>query len=54
LNGSATTFGGFWNYFGGDDALIAITATPIPEPSTYAVLAGLLALGLVMLRRRRA
>ena len=31
-----------------------LVGTPIPEPSTYAALAGALALGLVMLRRRRA
>jgi hypothetical protein len=32
----------------------ASAITPIPEPSTYAALAGLLALGLVAYRRRRA
>jgi hypothetical protein len=54
LNGRATTFAGNWSYYGGDNALMSITATPIPEPSTYAALAGLLALGLVVYRRRRA
>jgi hypothetical protein len=33
---------------------ISISAAAIPEPSTYAALAGLAALGLVVLRRRRA
>jgi hypothetical protein len=33
---------------------LTIGASAIPEPSTYAALFGLCALGLVMLRRRRA
>jgi hypothetical protein len=31
-----------------------LTAVPVPEPATYAALAGLCALGAVMVRRRRA
>jgi len=34
--------------------IISVTGTAIPEPSTYAALAGLGALGFVLLRRRRA
>lgn len=41
------------NGFGGDESLISGTITSaIPEPSTYAVLAGLAALGLAFLRKR--
>jgi hypothetical protein len=36
-----------------DPALIGV-ASAVPEPSTYAALAGVLALGVVMLRRRRS
>ena len=32
---------------------LAITGTTVPEPSTYAILAGFAALGFVMVRRRR-
>ncbi len=40
--------------FGGDESLISGTITSaIPEPSTYAALAGLAALGLAMWRKRR-
>lgn len=39
--------------FGGDESLISGTiSSAIPEPSTYAMLAGVLALGVVMIRRR--
>jgi hypothetical protein len=40
-----------------DTALVgqlgSLTLAPVPEPSTYAAMVGLLALGLVMVRRRR-
>ncbi|MDI1250507.1 MAG: PEP-CTERM sorting domain-containing protein [Lacunisphaera sp.] len=36
---------------GGTDAAFVVTATAIPEPSTYAALAGLAALGLAAWRR---
>jgi hypothetical protein len=35
-----------------DSFSATVTAAPIPEPSTYAALAGVAALGLVILRRR--
>ena len=38
---------------GGTDAAFAVTATAIPEPATYAMLAGLAALGLAAWRRRK-
>jgi hypothetical protein len=34
------------------DSSSSTLANPVPEPSTYALLAGLLMLGLVMVRRR--
>ncbi len=37
----------------GDGDLTSLSITAIPEPSTFALLAGALGLGLVMLRRRR-
>lgn len=37
---------------GGTDAAFAVTASPVPEPSTYAALTGLAALGLAAWRRR--
>ncbi len=39
---------------GGIDATFAVTASAIPEPSTYAALAGLAALGLAAWRRKRS
>jgi hypothetical protein len=39
---------------GGLDLIYAANTSPIPEPSTYALLAGLVVLGVVMKRRRRA
>lgn len=35
-------------------AVTSLTVSAVPEPSTYAALAGLAAFGLVLLRRRRA
>jgi hypothetical protein len=46
-NGQGTDFLGGYN---GDGVSIALSA--VPEPSAYAALAGILALGCVMLRRR--
>jgi len=36
----------------GDDLVLSGTTSAVPEPSTYAALAGLLALGVVFIRRR--
>lgn len=44
------TFGGIFTTLAG----ITSTGTVVPEPSTYAALAGLCALSFVMVRRRRA
>jgi uncharacterized membrane protein affecting hemolysin expression len=38
----------------GNNRLDNITLTAVPEPSTYAALLGLLALGVVAYRRRKA
>jgi len=46
-NGGGTDFSG-----GTSGTGVSFTVTAVPEPSTYATLAGLLALGFVMLRRR--
>ena len=46
--------GANWNSFPTLALLMEVNASPIPEPSTYAVLCGILALCLVMFRRRPA
>jgi hypothetical protein len=38
---------------GGEGVIQSITITQVPEPSTYAIWAGLMTLGLVLYRRRR-
>jgi hypothetical protein len=50
-DGAAVTFGSDLNTLS-SAAGASGTVTAVPEPSTYATLAGLLALGFVMLRRR--
>lgn len=40
--------------FSGDETLISASISAVPEPSTYAAMAGLAALGFVALRRRTA
>lgn len=47
----STNQGGNWAQ-AGTQLLMSVSATPIPEPSTYAVLCGALALGVVAWRRR--
>ncbi len=58
LTGQTVDFvlGNGGNGYAGDESLISatITAAAVPEPATYAVFAGLGALGLVALRRRHA
>jgi hypothetical protein len=51
---NATGNVGIWNGNGTLGTWQVVGAAAIPEPSTYATLAGLAALGLVMLRRRLA
>ena len=59
--GSFTNDGGTWTLTSGAQLLtftqstgdLAFSASAIPEPSTYAALAGLTALGLAAYRRRR-
>jgi hypothetical protein len=50
---NATGNVGIWNGNGTLGTWQVVGAAAIPEPSTYAALAGLAALGLVILRRRR-
>jgi hypothetical protein len=50
-DGAAETFGGLYTKYTSGSAGATGTVA-VPEPSTYATLAGLLALGFVMLRRR--
>lgn len=55
FGGYASTYLGSWNYGGASlNARLSITATAVPEPSTYAVLFGLAALGLAAWRRRQS
>jgi hypothetical protein len=49
FDGGGTDFGG-----GTSGSGVSFTLTAVPEPSTFAALAGLCALGAVMVRRRRA
>src|SRR5205085_2109946 len=44
---------GYGDMAGGATGAFLLTASPIPEPSTFAALAGLGALGLAAWRRRR-
>lgn len=55
FNGSlwGTDFGGSTNVLNISDFSIETTGTAIPEPSTYAMIAGALALGLCVMRRRK-
>jgi hypothetical protein len=41
------------NTFAIDNVAITGTLAPVPEPATYAILAGFATLGLVLYRRRR-
>ncbi len=55
--GWLTTFLGGQNYdaiysFGGNDLLVTFAASAVPEPSTFTILAGLIALGFAATRRR--
>jgi hypothetical protein len=50
LNGSRDTYGGIYAAESGQGAYVS--ATVVPEPSTYAALAGALALGVAVWRRR--
>jgi hypothetical protein len=52
ISGSRDTYGGIYTALAGSPSGPMIVATAIPEPSVYAVCAGLAALGLVILRRR--
>lgn len=51
-SGTVTVTDGQGTNFAGGFAGSGVSITVVPEPSAYAVLAGLLALGCVMLRRR--
>jgi len=51
-NTQIVTAGGGWTSYASNITMLSTTA--VPEPSTFAALAGLCALGAVMVRRRRA
>ncbi|HEY0944177.1 MAG TPA: PEP-CTERM sorting domain-containing protein [Opitutaceae bacterium] len=53
VDGTALGSGGDTRGFLNSVQIVSTGASPIPEPSTYAALAGAVVLGLVVLRRRR-
>ncbi len=53
VSGSRDTWGSLATAESGSGAYLVVSSNAIPEPSTYAACAGLLALGLAVWRRRR-
>lgn len=49
---TSATYSGLGNTFDPGDPVLQISATAVPEPSTYALLLGAMGLGLVLMRRR--